>query len=244
MGTLEIQRRLKALGYDPGPLDGVRGRLTIRAVKAFQEDRTLAVDGIVGTETTAALIGSDSAGVAPPHVVREQMLPWYSEALRLKGLREGAGAADNPLLLTWAKRLGLAYAHDSTAWCGLFVAHCIAAALPDEALPVNPLGARRWFGFGRDVEPTLGAVLVFWRGARTGWAGKAMSGSTPARTGAPSTCSAATSRTPSPSPGSPATACSARAGRSLPRRRPAARPSVPRAERSQPTKHDLETEER
>ena len=27
--VLEIQKRLKELGYDPGPLDGVRGRLTI-----------------------------------------------------------------------------------------------------------------------------------------------------------------------------------------------------------------------
>jgi hypothetical protein len=28
--TLDIQRRLAALGYLPGPLDGLRGRLTIR----------------------------------------------------------------------------------------------------------------------------------------------------------------------------------------------------------------------
>jgi uncharacterized protein (TIGR02594 family) len=171
MTTWEIQRRLKALGYDPGPLDGVRGRLTIRAVKAFQADRKLLADGIVGPKTTAELFGRDSGGVAPPAEVRRQLLPWYEEALRLKGTREAAGAADSPLILTWAKRLGLAYAHDSTAWCGLFVAHCIAAALPDEPLPTNPLGARRWLGFGAATEPTLGAVMVFWRGSKLGWQG-------------------------------------------------------------------------
>jgi peptidoglycan hydrolase-like protein with peptidoglycan-binding domain len=31
--TLDIQRRLKELGFDPGPLDGLRGRQTINAVE-------------------------------------------------------------------------------------------------------------------------------------------------------------------------------------------------------------------
>lgn len=171
MTTLEIQRRLKALGYDPGPLDGIRGRLTIRAVKAFQADRKLMADGIVGPLTTTALIGDDSSGIVPPEDVRRQLVPWYEEALRLKGTREASGAADNPLILRWAQRLGIPYAHDSIAWCGLFVAHCVAATLPDEPLPANPLGARRWLSFGAATEPTLGAVLVFWRGSPTSWKG-------------------------------------------------------------------------
>ncbi len=184
MTTLEIQRRLKALGFDPGPLDGIRGRLTIRAVKAFQASRGLVADGIAGPVTRGALAAPADDGLPPSRLRQgyagqapdtgtkgEGLIPWYEEALRLKGTREAAGAADNPLILTWAKRLGLAYAHDSTAWCGLFVSHCIAAALPDEPLPANPLGARRWLGFGKAVAPTLGAVLVFWRGSRTGWQG-------------------------------------------------------------------------
>jgi uncharacterized protein (TIGR02594 family) len=121
--------------------------------------------------TTVELVGRDSGGAVPPDSVRRQLVPWYEEALRLKGTREAAGAADSPLILAWAKRLGLVYAHDSTAWCGLFVAHCIAASLPDEPLPSNPLGARRWLNFGAATEPTLGAVLVFWRGSRSGWQG-------------------------------------------------------------------------
>jgi uncharacterized protein (TIGR02594 family) len=171
-----MQRRLKALGYDPGPLDGIYGRLTIRAVKAFQRDYGIAVDGIVGPETLDVLFPPHPASSYPspspsPQGGGELSLPWYEEALRLKGTREATGNSDNPLILRWAKRLGIFYSSDSTAWCGLFVSHCIAAALPDEPLPSNPLGARNWLRFGSECEPQLGAVLVFWRGARSGWQG-------------------------------------------------------------------------
>lgn len=36
-----IQRRLASLGYSPGELDGVPGRRTLAAVKAFQKRRGL-----------------------------------------------------------------------------------------------------------------------------------------------------------------------------------------------------------
>lgn len=50
----DLQRSLTALGY-PLTADGVFGSATVRAVKAFQHHQGLAVDGIVGTRTTAAL---------------------------------------------------------------------------------------------------------------------------------------------------------------------------------------------
>jgi uncharacterized protein (TIGR02594 family) len=172
MTTLEIQRRLAALGFDPGPLDGIRGRLTIGAIKGFQRGRGLAVDGIAGPMTQAALAGSSSGDPlpnrSPPQGGGEGLTPWYEEALRLKGLREAAGASDNPTILGWARRLRIGYAHDSVPWCGLFVAHCIAASLPEEPLPANPLGARNWLRFGAAAEPARGAILVFWRGSRSG----------------------------------------------------------------------------
>ena len=97
------------------------------------------------------------------------------EGLALLDTAEVSGPASNPAILQWAAELGgdiaRAYRADSTAWCGLFVAHCIAVALPDEPLPINPLGARNWLKFGLPVEPTPGAVLVFWRGTEVGWSG-------------------------------------------------------------------------
>jgi peptidoglycan hydrolase-like protein with peptidoglycan-binding domain len=44
----DLQAALKALGQDPGPIDGIFGSKTETAVKTFQQQRGIAVDGIVG----------------------------------------------------------------------------------------------------------------------------------------------------------------------------------------------------
>ena len=41
-----VQTRLHRLGFDPGPIDGIRGRRTIGAVKRLQQSRGLVADGI------------------------------------------------------------------------------------------------------------------------------------------------------------------------------------------------------
>lgn len=56
METREYQEMLKALGYDVGPIDGIAGRKTNAAVRAFQADRDLLVDGVVGPATRATLV--------------------------------------------------------------------------------------------------------------------------------------------------------------------------------------------
>jgi N-acetylmuramoyl-L-alanine amidase len=55
-GVTGYQSRLRNLGYDPGPIDGVPGQRTARAVRAFQADNPpLRVDGICGPKTRAKL---------------------------------------------------------------------------------------------------------------------------------------------------------------------------------------------
>src|SRR5215216_5367031 len=54
----KLQKRLTALGFDPGPIDGVFRVKTDRAVRAFQKANGLTVDGIAGTDTMAALAGA------------------------------------------------------------------------------------------------------------------------------------------------------------------------------------------
>lgn len=49
------QEALNAKGYDCGTPDGLFGKKTISAVKAFQKDNGLAVDGKIGPATKAAL---------------------------------------------------------------------------------------------------------------------------------------------------------------------------------------------
>jgi GH24 family phage-related lysozyme (muramidase) len=56
LGTIAgIQAALTALGYSPGPVDGISGPQTIAAVQRFQTDHGLASDGLVGPNTRAAL---------------------------------------------------------------------------------------------------------------------------------------------------------------------------------------------
>lgn len=51
----QIQQKLKDLGYYNGAIDGVLGAESVDAIKRFQRDNGLAVDGIVGSKTAAKL---------------------------------------------------------------------------------------------------------------------------------------------------------------------------------------------
>ncbi len=88
------------------------------------------------------------------------------EALPLIGTLEAPGAADNPVILGWAKEIGkdiaAAYGHDSIPWCGLFEAVvCHRAGKPVIA---GPLWAANWAKFGTKADKaSLGDVLVFVR---------------------------------------------------------------------------------
>jgi peptidoglycan hydrolase-like protein with peptidoglycan-binding domain len=53
----QLQLRLKKLGHDPGPVDGLFGPLTEGAVMRFQEAHELVVDGVVGSHTRGKLVG-------------------------------------------------------------------------------------------------------------------------------------------------------------------------------------------
>jgi LysM repeat protein len=50
-----LQVGLRAHGFDPGPVDGVRGRLTTNALIAFQRARGIRATGLVGRGTKRAL---------------------------------------------------------------------------------------------------------------------------------------------------------------------------------------------
>ena len=55
--TLEgVQEALKKLGFEPGKVDGRDGPNTREAVRQFQAQATIKVDGIVGDETRGALV--------------------------------------------------------------------------------------------------------------------------------------------------------------------------------------------
>lgn len=167
MTTLQIQQALAAAGFDPGPVDGISGRKTIAAIRAFQTARGLHPDGIAGPATLAALTGqAQSAPALGAAFTVPPSLPWLDEAHRLIGTREVPGQGSNAAILGWADALRIDYDDDDVPWCGLFVAHCIGSQLTQEPLPTLPLLARAWGKFGLVCQvPQPGAVMVFWRGS-------------------------------------------------------------------------------
>jgi uncharacterized protein (TIGR02594 family) len=162
----KVQRRLKELGFDPGKIDGVAGRRTKAAVEAFQKKNDIKVKfpGTIGPKTLAALFPTQT-GEEKPQVSTLVERPWLDLAIRKKGLHEGRDFAD---LSRFLKSDGRTLGDPRTnPWCGDFVETCIAVALPGETIVTNPYLAQNWRRFGVKTKPTLGAVLVFWRGSRT-----------------------------------------------------------------------------
>jgi uncharacterized protein (TIGR02594 family) len=88
------------------------------------------------------------------------------EALKLYGIKETPGPADNPIILGWAKEIGgdvaRTYNDDLIPWCGLFAAYVVKKT--GRSIPATPLWARSWAEWGVKSElPSLGDILVFVR---------------------------------------------------------------------------------
>jgi peptidoglycan hydrolase-like protein with peptidoglycan-binding domain len=64
----QLQRLLRRAAYPPGPVDGLFGPLTEGLVRRFQQAHGLAVDGVVGPQTRAAMRATSSR--QGPHPVR------------------------------------------------------------------------------------------------------------------------------------------------------------------------------
>lgn len=58
--VLLIQKGLLATGYDPGTADGIAGRKTIAAIRSFQTDYGLPVNGAADAKTINALFSENA----------------------------------------------------------------------------------------------------------------------------------------------------------------------------------------
>lgn len=92
---------------------------------------------------------------APRHLLK---------AVELYGVTETVGNVNNPVIMGWAKELGLQniYTADSIPWCGLFTAIIIQRA--QRPVVSEPLRALSWNRFGvQVVDAMLGDILTFTR---------------------------------------------------------------------------------
>lgn len=67
--VIELQTRLKAVGYDPGEIDGEFGPNTESAVKALQTAAGITVDGEFGPDSLAALVALEGTEDDPDEPV-------------------------------------------------------------------------------------------------------------------------------------------------------------------------------
>lgn len=82
------------------------------------------------------------------------------EAVKLYGILEMPGTGDNPVILAWAKEVGVKdYTHDSIAWCGL--AEAVVAFRAGKPVVKEPLWAGNWSKWGVEVTVAMfGDTLV------------------------------------------------------------------------------------
>ncbi len=162
-----VQSRLTELGYAPGPIDGIDGPRTRRAVEAFQAARGLVVDGIAGPRTKQALwpdIVASRAPTAPPTTP-----PWLINAIAEIGIKETAGRDSTDRIIAY-RRLGHTTDDARTddgerPWCADF----ICAMLETAGVRSPRSGLARAIehdpAFVRLAGPALGAITTMWRGS-------------------------------------------------------------------------------
>ena len=167
MTVAEIQRALLARGYDLGPsgADGDAGPRTIAAVTAFQRSAGLVADGIAGPKTQAAL---QKADISERREAPEKP-GWLVLAEGELGVREGAGAANNPRVVQLFADAGFSgIKQDSVAWCAAAVGAMLKRA---GHKPSGSLAARSYEAWGVGLsEPALGAIATKKRG-NSSWQG-------------------------------------------------------------------------
>ena len=66
----EVQKRLQGFGFNPGPADGVAGRMTAGAVMSYQQSRGQPQTGDIDRELLEQLRQDPAPQVAPPPPVR------------------------------------------------------------------------------------------------------------------------------------------------------------------------------
>lgn len=95
---------------------------------------------------------------------------WMATARADIGTRETAGRRHNPKVVRYFADCGTPHIKDDeTAWCAAFVgAHLERAGVPCS----KAVNARSYEKWGERIErPTVGCIVVLWRGSPTSWQG-------------------------------------------------------------------------
>lgn len=97
-------------------------------------------------------------------------MKYLNIALGEYGKNEIIGSEDNQDIVNYFKVVGHSWVKDDdTAWCAAFVGYCLEKA---GIRSTRKLNARSYLNFGTPTPiPSVGDLVVFWRGSRDGWQG-------------------------------------------------------------------------
>jgi len=145
--VVELQNLMTQAGF-PLQADGIFGSNTDTAVRNFQRSRGLSVDGIVGPNTWAALLGGSRTPVASPRPTYPPVPPGSGTLPKPPTFQPSAlakaaidfaitqiGVMENPLgsnrgpeVDSYLRAVGLNPAADSYPWCVAFTYFCYQKA--------------------------------------------------------------------------------------------------------------------
>ncbi len=112
--VFDVQQRLAALGYKLGVTDGVYGPATEAAVRTFQRDQGIEVDGAVGPQTRASLANATMQVTPKPSDLGLKAL---AEATKYIGIKEDPPGSNRTMFGEW-------FGANGVAWCNIFVSYC------------------------------------------------------------------------------------------------------------------------
>jgi len=164
----KLQEKLTALGYAPGPIDGVYGVATASALQAFQRAHALDADGIVGAATRKALKAVKAP--AKPKALRRRASELGQEALAEAGKHIGTKESPTDSNKT---QFGQWFGVNGQPWCNIFVSYCFVVGA-DYVICEGFRGAGVYAGKGCSYVPTTEAWLRatgMWKGRTTPLAG-------------------------------------------------------------------------
>lgn len=161
---LQVQKRLKILGFDPGPLDGEAGPRTSDAIIRFKESVGLLPRDKVGPITLRMLFEKQEKGI------QSGIPPLARPLIRRLGWHEKYNTAD---LLKWFRAFGKVLGNPKQLpWCGEGAENAALEMFPSVPVPSNPFFAQDWRKYGVDAGgPLIGSFGIIRWNANAGHIG-------------------------------------------------------------------------